>query len=121
MADRTRTVVLIGAGRMGKLIAEALPASGFELLGTYDVTSATELDVAAPAAELAIDFSNKASLPHTLAYARRTGAALLSGTTGYNDITGLILRGRTVGQQPHPGETSNTLVRLHGSVSCRHR
>ena len=79
MADRTRTVVLIGAGRMGKLIAEALPASGFELLGTYDVTSATELDVAAPAAELAIDFSNKASLPHTLAYARRTGAALLSG------------------------------------------
>ena len=85
MADRTRTVVLIGAGRMGKLIAEALPASGFELLGTYDVTSATELDVAAPAAELAIDFSNKASLPHTLAYARRTGAALLSGTTGFSD------------------------------------
>lgn len=55
--------MLIGAGRMGKLIAEALPASGFELLGTYDVTSATELDVAAPAAELAIDFSNRASLP----------------------------------------------------------
>ena len=80
MADRTRTVVLIGAGRMGGLIAEALPASGFELLDSYDVTSAAELDVTAPVAELAIDFSNRASLPHTLAYVRRTGAALLSGS-----------------------------------------
>ena len=85
MADRTRTVVLIGAGRMGGLVAEALPASGFKLLDSYDVTSAAELDVAAPAAELAIDFSNRASLPHTLAYVCRTGAALLSGTTGFSD------------------------------------
>lgn len=79
------TVVLIGGGRMGSLIAQALEADGsFELLGTYDIDNADELDEQAPAADLAIDFSNKASLPHTVAYVQRTGAALVSGTTGFD-------------------------------------
>lgn len=80
------TVTLIGAGRMGTLIAQALEADGsFAVTGTYDVDSASQLDVDAPTADLAIDFSNRAALPHTLAYVRRTGCALLSGTTGYSD------------------------------------
>ncbi len=78
------SVVLVGAGRMGTLIRQTLEADGgFEVVGTYDVANAPELDEAAPAAELVIDFSNKASLPHVLAYVERTGAALVSGTTGY--------------------------------------
>lgn len=69
MADDTRTAVLIGGGRMGRLMADALAADGtFELLGTYDVDNCAELDEAAPAADVAIDFSNRASLSHTLAY-----------------------------------------------------
>lgn len=80
------SVVLIGGGRMGSLIRARLEeVGGFELLGTYDVSNAAELDEAAPAADLAIDFSSKAALPHVLAYVRRTGAALLSGTTGFSD------------------------------------
>ena len=78
--------MLIGGGRMGSLIAQALEADGgFELLGTYDINNADELDEEAPEAELVIDFSNKASLPHTVAYVTRTGAALVSGTTGFNE------------------------------------
>lgn len=82
MLSRT---ILVGGGRMGTLIAEALAQEdGFELLGTYDVDNAEELDEQAPEADLVIDFSNKAALPHVLAYVRRTGAALLSGTTGFS-------------------------------------
>ncbi len=86
MASNLTTVVLIGGGRMGKLIDQALSADGgFLVLGTYDIDNIDQLDEEAPEADLAIDFSNKAALPHTLAYIRRTGAALVSGTTGYNE------------------------------------
>ena len=79
------SVILVGAGRMGALIqARLAEVGGYDLLGTYDVSNASELDVNAPAADLAIDFSNRDALPHVLAYVRRTGAALLSGTTGFS-------------------------------------
>ena len=77
-------MVLIGGGRMGSLIAQTLEADGgFELLGTYDINNIDELDEAAPAADLAIDFSNVAATSHVVAYVRRTHAALVSGTTGH--------------------------------------
>lgn len=78
----TSAIVVGGNGRMGRLVQEELSARGFELLGSYDVDNIGELDEVAPAADLAVDFSAPATLPHTLAYARRTGAAVVSGTTG---------------------------------------
>ena len=87
-------MVLIGGGRMGSLIADALAADGgFELLDTYDIDNISELDEDAPAADLAIDFSNKAALPHVLAYIGRTGAALVSGTTGFDANEQELIRG----------------------------
>jgi 4-hydroxy-tetrahydrodipicolinate reductase len=84
-SENCATVILVGAGRMGTLIAARLEeVGGFELLGTYDVNNAAELDEAAPAADLVIDFSNKAALPHVVAYVARTNAALVSGTTGFS-------------------------------------
>ncbi len=80
-----RTAVLIGGGRMGTLLAASLAEAGFEVLGTYDITNADELDTEAPAADVAVDFSHKAALPHVLAYVSRTHAALVSGTTGYSE------------------------------------
>ncbi len=68
---------------MGRLVREALLARGFELAGSYDVDDIAELDEVAPAADVAVDFSAPAALPHVLAYARRTGAAVVSGATGY--------------------------------------
>ena len=71
---------------MGKLIAQKLDADGgFAVEGIYDVDNADELDGRAPVVDLVIDFSNKAGLPHVLAYVERTGAALVSGTTGFDD------------------------------------
>ena len=76
-------IVIGGNGRMGRLVREALLARGFELAGSYDVDDIAELDDVAPAADVAVDFSAPAALPHVLAYARRTGAAVVSGATGY--------------------------------------
>lgn len=75
-------IVIGGSGRMGRLVREELLARGFDVVGSYDVDNIDELDAAAPAADVAVDFSAPASLSHTLAYARRTGAAVVSGTTG---------------------------------------
>ena len=77
-------IVIGGAGRMGRLVREALVARGFEVAGSYDVDNIDELDVSAPAADVAVDFSAPAALPHVIAYARRTGAAVVSGVTGYS-------------------------------------
>lgn len=70
---------------MGTLIGHALSADGgFEVMGTYDIDNIDELDENAPAADLVVDFSNKAALSHVVAYVQRTHAALVSGTTGYD-------------------------------------
>lgn len=78
-------VVVGGEGRMGRLVRGELAARGFEVLGSYDVGNVAELDGEAPAADVAVDFSAPAALPHVLAYVRRTGAALVSGATGYSE------------------------------------
>ncbi|MBP3886026.1 MAG: 4-hydroxy-tetrahydrodipicolinate reductase [Olsenella sp.] len=71
---------------MGSLIASTMAEQGgFEIVGTYDVGNADDLDMEAPAADLAVDFSNKSALSHVLAYVSRTGAALVSGTTGFDE------------------------------------
>ena len=85
MTSELTTVVLVGGGRMGTLIGHALSADGgFEVMGTYDIDNIDELDENAPAADLVVDFSNKAALSHVVAYVQRTHAALVSGTTGYD-------------------------------------
>ncbi len=80
-------VVVVGArGRMGSLVCQAVEADpALALAGAYDADNAAELDEAAPAASVVVDFSAPAALPHVVAYVRRTGAALVSGTTGLSD------------------------------------
>ena len=81
-----RSAVVVGAGgRMGRLVREELVARGFAVVGAYDVDNISELDEAAPAADVAMDFSAPAALAHVLAYARRTGAAVASGVTAYSE------------------------------------
>ena len=85
MTSELTTVVIVGGGRMGTLIGHALSADGgFEVMGTYDIDNIDELDENASAADLVVDFSNKAALLHVVAYVQRTHAALVSGTTGYD-------------------------------------
>ena len=53
----------------------------------FDMVTQIGFDLAeaetAPAAAVLIDFSNVACLPAVVSYVQRTGAALVSGTTGY--------------------------------------
>ena len=85
MTSELTTVVIVGGGRMGTLIGHALSADGgFEVMGTYDIDNIDELDENASAADLVVDFSNKAALSHVVAYVQRTHATLVSGTTGYD-------------------------------------
>lgn len=82
----TSTIVVGAKGRMGQLVcAEVQADDELELVGTYDVNNINELDETAAAADLVIDFSNPAALPHVIAYASRTGAAVTSGTTGLTE------------------------------------
>lgn len=78
-----RTIVVGAAGRMGRLVCATVQADKtLELAETYDIDTIDELDSIAPAADIVIDFSAPSALPHVVAYAKRTGTALVSGTTG---------------------------------------
>ena len=71
-------------GRMGELVCQAVEEDAeFEICGRFDIDNIEDLDTEAPSADLVIDFSKPASLPHVAAFVRRTGAALVSGTTGF--------------------------------------
>lgn len=75
--------LLIGRGKMGRLIRETAQANGDEvvaMLGSNDVGDLSQLG---KVADVVIDFSRPEALPAICAYIKRTGTPLLSGTTGY--------------------------------------
>lgn len=75
--------LLIGRGKMGRLIQETARSGGDEIvaaLGRDDLDRLGQLD---RVADVVIDFSRPETLPEICAYVRRTGTPLLSGTTGY--------------------------------------
>lgn len=82
-------ILIMGEGRMGTLmrsIAESMrDANGSPV---FEVVAQIGFDLSelehAPAADAIIDFSNVVTLPAVTAYVERTGAALVSGTTGYS-------------------------------------
>lgn len=91
------SIVICGTGRMGTLIArtarEMRDGAGEPL---FKVVAQVGFEVkeleTAPAADVIIDFSNVAALDAVAGYVRRTGAALVSGTTGYSDEQLAVLR-----------------------------
>ena len=86
------SAIVVGRGRMGSLIKQTLTDHSFDVIGSYDAQNCAELDTEAPAADVVVDFSNACALPHVLAYVTRTGAALVSGTTGYDESDLVELR-----------------------------
>lgn len=91
------SIVICGTGRMGTLIdrtaREMRDGAGEPL---FKVVAQVGFEVkeleTTPAAETIIDFSNVAALDAVAGYVRRTGAALVSGTTGYSDEQLEVLR-----------------------------
>ena len=79
------SVFVIGDGRMGTIIRELVEADeNLALAGIVGIDNKDDLLADAPAADVAIDFSHKDMLPLVEAYVGRTGAALVSGVTGYS-------------------------------------
>ena len=78
-------IILIGYGKMGRLIEETAKAAGDEVVGIFDEKSLPELAGFEKEADVVIDFSRPEALPAVAAYVRRTQTALLSGTTGYTE------------------------------------
>ena len=75
-------IILIGYGRMGRLIEQTAVAAGDQVVAAVDIGNINDLETMGKIADVVIDFSNPAALPAVAAYVRRTGTALLSGTTG---------------------------------------
>lgn len=78
------SVLVIGNGRMGSIIRELVESDPtLELAGVIGRDNKETLVEGAPAAHVAVDFSHKDMLALVEAYVARTGAALVSGVTGY--------------------------------------
>ena len=75
-------ILLVGHGRMGRLIEQTALAAGDEIAAVVDIDNIGDLEKLGKVADVVIDFSNPAALPAVAASVRRTGTALLSGPTG---------------------------------------
>ncbi|MEA5060236.1 MAG: 4-hydroxy-tetrahydrodipicolinate reductase [Candidatus Pelethousia sp.] len=76
-------ILLVGHGRMGRLIESLARDAGHSVEKAIDIENIQELSQIGRVADIAIDFSSPAVLPMLSDCIRRTGMALLSGTTGY--------------------------------------
>lgn len=78
-------ILIVGYGRMGKLIEQTALAAGDQIAAAMDLDNISQLAAMGKTADIILDFSNPSTLSQVEAYVRRTGTALLSGTTGYSD------------------------------------
>lgn len=76
-------LLLVGRGKMGRLIAETAKANGDEVAAAFGRDDLEQLAKLGRAADVVMDFSRPEALPEICSYVRRTGTPLLSGTTGY--------------------------------------
>ena len=76
-------ILLIGRGKMGKLIRETAESTGDEVVAALGHDDLARLGGMNRVADVVIDFSRPEALPEIASYVRRTGTPLLSGTTGY--------------------------------------
>lgn len=75
-------LLLIGHGRMGRLVESLAAEYGIHIAGIVDRSNAGEPD-RWPAADVAIDFSVGEAVPNTLPRLAARGTAVVIGTTGW--------------------------------------
>ena len=75
--------LLIGRGKMGRLIQETAQAAGDEIEAAFGRDDLDQLGKLGKVADVVIDFSRPEALGEVASYVRRTGTPLLSGVTGY--------------------------------------
>ena len=77
----TLRVLLVGHGRMGRLVEQLAGEYGLEVAGFLDSTGA--IGDALPAADVAIDFSTAGAVPVNAPQLAARGMSLVIGTTGW--------------------------------------
>ena len=80
-AARKRRLLLVGHGRMGRLVEMLAAEHGFDVAGV--VTSTTPSSADWPPAEVAIDFSTAVAVPGTVERLAGRGTSIVLGTTGW--------------------------------------
>jgi 4-hydroxy-tetrahydrodipicolinate reductase len=85
-------ILLIGHGRMGALLEETARARGMEVVAAFGSKSLDRLASLGKTADAVIDFSSPGALGAVAEYVLRTGTALVSGTTGYDEAQLAALR-----------------------------
>lgn len=90
-------IFLSGHGRMGRTVEALALERGWEIVGYADIDCPENYETA-PKTDVCVDFSGVGALPHLLAYLRRTGTPLVSGTTGLTepDLDELRALGRRI-------------------------
>lgn len=78
-------ILLIGNGKMGRLITETARANGDSVEAAFDRSNLADIAQTGKIADVVMDFSNPSTLPAVCEYVRRTGTALVSGTTGFTE------------------------------------
>jgi 4-hydroxy-tetrahydrodipicolinate reductase len=76
-------LLLVGHGRMGRLVETLAHDAGFDVVGAIDSKSRASVW---PQAEVAIDFSVAAAVPGTVARLGEARVPLVIGTTGWQDM-----------------------------------
>ena len=78
-------LLIVGHGRMGKIVESLAPAHGFEIAGVLDIDSNPDGKglVAPPAADVAIEFSTPEATVQNLPLFAQHGINAVVGTTGW--------------------------------------
>jgi 4-hydroxy-tetrahydrodipicolinate reductase len=89
MTSSPLRIVLVGHGRMGRLVESLAPELGCEIVGAISSASRARLDAAGvslPAADVAIDFSTADAFRQNLPGLATRGLGVIVGTTGWQDF-----------------------------------
>jgi 4-hydroxy-tetrahydrodipicolinate reductase len=81
-------LLLVGHGRMGRLVESLAPEYGFAVAGTVD--EHTDPATPWPDADVAIDFSIAEAVPGTVERLARRGTPIVIGTTGWQAQEGRV-------------------------------
>ena len=84
-------VLIVGHGRMGRLVESLAPEAGVEIAGLVDIDNADRPE-AWPAADVAIDFSTAAAVVGNARRLAARGTHLVIGTTGWQEQEAALKR-----------------------------
>ena len=76
------SVLIVGRGRMGRLVEALSPDYGFQVAGTVDIDNAAEHDTW-PQADIAVDFSLADAVPVNFPRLAARGMNIVIGATGW--------------------------------------